>query len=216
MTSQFWLRRWTSIWFLYLIATDMITFVCHSWSNNQTCSKGTLMLKRFLACGSWNLIVLLPWYLIRRPISIYWNSYFAWRNKPNETHSFFYSWTVTLCFLFYSLKSRWPGWILMHGNWLVDQNAFILNLHVNFTQRHSSHAYWCCKTARKRGNVGEPSQFCRIFNRLDAFFCQLTQLISYVSWDILTLVMKISTWKRKPLSSLLANHSPFCLPMYFS
>ena len=98
MTSQFWLRRSTSIWFLYLIATDMITFVCHSWSNNQTCSKGTLMLKRFLACGSWNLIVLLPWYLIRRPISIYRNSYFAWRNKPNETHSFFYSWTVTLCF----------------------------------------------------------------------------------------------------------------------
>ena len=48
------------------------------------------------------------------------------------------------------------------------------------------------------------------------FFSQLTQLISYVSLDILTLVMKISTWKRKPLSSLLANHFPFCLPMYFS
>ena len=38
-----------------------------------------------LAYGSWSLIVLLPWYFIR-PISICWNSYLAWENKPGEMH----------------------------------------------------------------------------------------------------------------------------------
>ena len=38
-----------------------------------------------LAYGSWNLIVPLPWYFIR-PISICWNSYLAWGNKPGEMH----------------------------------------------------------------------------------------------------------------------------------
>ena len=46
MTLQFWLRWSTNIWFIYLTATDMITFVCHSWSNYQTCSIGMLILKR--------------------------------------------------------------------------------------------------------------------------------------------------------------------------
>ena len=38
-----------------------------------------------LAYGSWSLIVPLPWYFIR-PISICWNSYLAWGNKPGEMH----------------------------------------------------------------------------------------------------------------------------------
>ena len=81
--------------------------------------------KHYLACGSLSLIVLLPWYLIR-PISIYWNSYFAWGSKTNEMHQFFFSWTFRWCFLLYFPKSRWTGWILMLWNWYKLIKMFLL------------------------------------------------------------------------------------------
>ena len=46
-------------------------------------------------------------------------------SKPNEMHQFFFSWTVRWCFLLYSTKSRWTGWILMLWNWFLLTGTLI-------------------------------------------------------------------------------------------
>ena len=206
MTSHIWLCGSTNIWFIHFIATDMIKFVCHSWSKNQTFSEGTLILnwyKHFLACGRLSLIVLLPWYLIR-PISIYWNSYFAWGSKPNEMHQFFYFWTVEWCFLLCSPKSRWTGWILMLWNYYKLSKTLLLT---GKLISHNVTVVMDTGDVKLQGNVAmlvnqANSVGFEPFRRL--FFPRLIY-IAEISW--LFLLWRFSLRKENHLAcSLLANH----------